>query len=436
MPTWKFFIETHGCKVNQNESQLLREAWKQLGGVETDHPELADYILINSCAITSSAERDSRNAVYRFKRKCPQAKTILTGCAAQLFSNFEPRKNDYWAKPDLLITQRDKALLLDGPQKKNHITKKASMSVPVASFARSRPIIKIQDGCSAFCSYCIVPYTRGKPASRPARSILAECRSLLESGFCELVISGINLSLYHDPGLGDFWELLKWLDNNLQAEFHPAARIRISSLWPAQLSQKGIHALTDMKMACPHIHISLQHASPAILRAMGREHCHPDDIARSILELRRSWPRLGLGADIITGFPGETENDIAILKDFIQTIGLNYAHIFPFSIRPGTQAASMKPQIPKQVKRDRARQLRLLVEKQQNKFLLAQTELSYFNVALDQSGGKFCKGVNEFYASCQFIKPVSQKTGLVRAKALSIANNMLLTEEAPTMTLT
>lgn len=425
---WTFYIETYGCRVNQNESQMLREAWARLGGIECSNPEQADYILINSCAITARAERDARNAVYRHKRMARQAKVMLTGCAAQLFTEFKPRKNAHWENADFCIPQSSKAQLLAGPAAWPNFKPLTPLFANITTFDRSRPIIKIQDGCSCKCSYCIVPSTRGMPVSRPASDILKECRGLLEAGFGELVISGINLNQYRDEKIGDFWALLQLLDREFASEFSRKARFRISSIWPGQLSPRGIEIYSNLEMVCPHLHLSLQHAAPDILESMGRSKYQPEKLLPTMQELRKEKPVFGLGADIIVGYPGESEADFNTLKSFLAELGLTYAHIFPFSARPGTKAAALPNQIAKKIKLARARELRSQIEKQKQQFLALQTQLPLLKVAPEHNKDGLHKGINEFYASCEFTTPVEEKN-LILAKPVKVVDSRLIVEK-------
>lgn len=435
MENWKFYIETYGCKVNQYESQQLREAWSRLGGVEIATPENADFICINSCAVTGRAERDSRNAIYRARRRNPAAKIILCGCAAQFFPQFRPRKNAIYACPDYCLPQSQKKLLLAGPFSDFSAIKENAISPQfIGNYGRARAVVKVQDGCSQNCAYCIVPKTRGKPRSRSAKDILAECRALLAAGFCELVISGINLRQYgvDQPGGGDFWTLLAFLDREL-AEYTGKARLRLSSIDPAELNEHGLATLQNSTLICPHMHLSLQHASPQVLKKMGRGHYRPGNILEATQELRKHWQIMGLGADILVGFPGETETDIEILLDFIGRAGLSYAHVFPYSRRPGTAAADFADQLTLGIKQERAARVRQEIDTLKKKFLCRQAELPRMSVVLDNPenhGSGVLRGINEYYAPCH-IRPdtVPENTrGLIDAVASGIVANSLEVE--------
>ncbi len=412
MSAWKFYLVTFGCKVNQYETQSLREAWLAQGGVECNAPALADVVCVNSCAITSKGERDARNAVFRLRREAPTARLILTGCAARLFADYKPRPGAIWAAPDLLVPQEEKSRLLNGPwtdldgdlngncesqapaelvatakPAADTTTGNAQTAFPpfqISAFKRARPVLKVQDGCAHRCTYCIVPSTRGKPRSRPVDEIVSEARRLLMAGHTEIMVSGINLGQYgRGANTGDFWSLLRTLDAALAPEFAGQARLRISSLEPGQLDQQGLDALMACRMLCPHLHISLQHGSQAVLKRMGRGHYTPAMLENAVNVLWAHWPVMGLGADIIAGFPGETEDDMRQLLELIERLPMSYAHVFPYSRRPGTAADRFDGQIAQSLKLERAARLREAVARKQQAFLAKQLTLPRMLVAAD-----------------------------------------------------
>lgn len=443
MSSWKFHIVTFGCKVNQYESQALREAWLKLGAEECACPTEADVICINSCAITSRGERDARNAVFRLRRDAPQARLILTGCATQLFAAFSPRPDAPYAQPDILVPQKDKSQLLHSPwyePETNRATDRTWPPFEISRFHRARPILKIQDGCAHRCTYCIVPLTRGRPRSRHPREIADEARRLLDAGFAEIMISGINLRQYgrDEPAFGDFWDLLAFLDTELAPDFAGCARLRISSLEPSQLDARGLDILLACRMVCPHLHISLQHASSRVLKRMGRGHYSAAMLEEAVTLLGRHWPQMGLGADILTGFPGESEEDVDILLDLIHRLPMTYAHVFPYSCRPGTAASTFDGQIPRSLKLERASRIRAAVAERQSIFWRQQTSLPEMIVVadlhqddpppLDEDNQKArYKGVNQYYVPCYFDAPAGQSlSGLLRVKPLGLARDGLM----------
>ncbi|MBO4300160.1 MAG: MiaB/RimO family radical SAM methylthiotransferase [Desulfovibrio sp.] len=449
MSGWKFFLVTFGCKVNQYETQALREAWSALGGEECARSSEADVILINSCTITARGERDARNAVYRLRREAPDARLILTGCSAKLFADHAPTGKTVRAKPDLLIPQKEKYRLLQGPwpEKTGDLppTRLSPGNFPpfsISRYRRSRPVLKVQEGCNHRCTYCIVPQTRGRSHSRPAGDILKEARRLLLAGYPELVISGINLGQYgRDTGDGDFWTLLATLDAALAPDFQGRARLRISSLEPGLLNQRGIDTLMACRMLCPHLHISLQHASQDILKRMGRGHYTPAQLETALEKLSAHWPVMGLGADLITGFPGETEEDLSLLAELVERLPMTYAHVFPYSRRPGTPAAGFDGQIPQPVKAERAARLRAIVAKKKILFLQAQATLPRMLMAVDRlnDAAYTLKGVNEYYATCR-LRPapgiaaqiLAQQQGLLTVRPVSADAQGLVVETSHT----
>lgn len=445
MKAWKFFIETFGCKTNQYESQAIREAWSALGGEECDAPAPADVICINSCAITASGERDARNAVFRHRRNAPCAKIILTGCSARLFENFQPRPGASWARPDLIVVQQDKEHLLAGPfslydgERRHAHTKKPSAgscfpAFRISTFRRARPVVKVQDGCSQCCAYCIVPASRGAPRSRPPKDVLDEIERLALAGYPEIVVSGINLRQYGQdrPEYGDFWALLAFIDRKMRLGMMQPPRLRISSLDPAQLDGRGIACLSDAGLVCPHIHLSLQHASQPVLLRMGRDHYNTEDIRHALQKLAGKWPVMGLGADLLVGFPGESEEDFEALLDFIRSIPLSYAHVFPFSARPGTPAASMDGQLPKKLRQERAAKLRQVACAAKSAFIASYSRGDLVRIAPDGGMGKngLASGIDQYYTRCRFPWPCESgpPRSLISARVREVLADGLLVD--------
>lgn len=451
MDNWKFHLLTFGCKVNQYESQSLREAWQRQGGVECDDPAGADVICVNSCAITAKGERDARAALLRLRRLAPQARLVLTGCAAQLPGVLTPprRRNAGQALPsaDLVVPQADKARLLEADWRQAasappHAAGQDGAFPPFAidGFRRARPVLKVQDGCEHRCTYCIVPLTRGQCRSRAPQEAISEARRLLRAGYAEIMLSGINLRQYgrDRPEYGDFWQLLTRLDQALAPEFAGRARLRISSLEPGQLDARGVDSLLACRLVCPHLHISLQHASREVLRRMGRGHYRAEALREAVRALRGQWPVMGLGADIILGFPGETDEDVACLLDFVAATPFSYAHVFPYSPRPGTAAARFAGQIDPQVKQDRARRVREAVARRREAFLRAQCDLPVMRLAAEAAGGRHdrqdgtgadVRGVNEYYVPCRLREADGGPlAGLVPVRPLELTADGLLVE--------
>ncbi len=441
--SWTFSITTLGCKVNQYESQAIAEAWQDLGGAEVTQDQKADITLINSCAITAKGERDTRSALYSTARNNPKSLCILTGCAATLVAKtLTPEENYY----HILIPPRAKALLMQGPWQwkgeiypyifeNKDVSPFGEQGFAIKSFRRTRPIIKVQDGCSHRCTYCIVPLVRGPSVSRTSSEILAEAQRLLDAGFCEILLSGINLHQYGRDASPrtDFWDLVQTLDAKLAPAWKGKARFRISSLEPSQITTKGLDTLQNSQLFCPHLHLSLQHGSEKILKAMGRGHYKINHLESAIQELRKTWPHLGLGADILMGFPSEDDDDVKVTLELIKRLGLSYAHVFPYSKRPGTAAECFDKQVQNDIKLERAAKVRELVQEQKITFLHSLLSAQQLNIVIDNpqksshDGAKILKAVDEHYAPCRVqISDDAPTSGLVPAKPVKVENDAIV----------
>lgn len=457
-----FYIATLGCKVNQYESQAIREAWIAAGLGETREPESARLILVNSCAVTAKAVADVRHAIRRLHRAAPDASIIVTGCAAALqsdtfsalpgVSHVVPQGNKADVKrlaPELakMLAKRQGRPesphpTLSGvhgeiwgttPQQKSPSSPYPYPDFAVSGYERSRAVLKIQDGCSHGCAYCIVPLTRGAARSRPFAESLAEARRLLEAGFAEIVISGVNLRQYRQEG-GDFWDFLSGLDAALAPEWGGRARFRLSSLEPGQLGAKALETLARCRMVAPQLHLSLQSGSAAVLRCMGRGQYDLESLPAFLTQLKTIWPLFGLGADLLTGFPGESDAEFIEGMWFVERLGLTYAHVFPYSKRPGTRAAVMPAQVPHEVKKERAAKLRATACRGKQDFLLRLTTLPELSVALENRDGegRGARGVCEYYVDCRLSASLREGSrGLTRVRPQGTDGEMLLVAELP-----
>ena len=457
----RFYLATLGCKVNQYESHALREAWLRRGWEEAGKPDQADMILVNSCAVTARAVADVRNTVRRLHRAAPGASIVVTGCAAEVLAGElsdlpgvaavigQSRKEELIeAAWESLLPMADSGEEL--PRPASVCAVKAPKSGPeqqvktgetspfpafaVSGYDRSRAVLKVQDGCSHRCTYCIVPLTRGKARSRAVEDSLNEAKRLLKAGFREIVISGVNLRQYGREaaeGRGskrgtrsgyDFWDLLAQLDRELSPEWAGRARFRISSLEPGQLGQKALDVLGTSRMAAPHLHLSLQSGSPSVLRRMGRGHYDPAAMPDFFARLRTLWPVFGLGADILTGFPGESEDEFLEGLALCRELPLTYAHVFPYSRRPGTVAATMEGQLSADVKKERAAVLRVMVEQKKQTFVRSLLTAPAMWVVFEgrrregeeasgyAADSAVSSGVNEYYVDCRLAEGSESKS--------------------------
>lgn len=395
----KFWLTTLGCKINQYESESIRQRWLQMGYEQAASDDEAQEVVINSCAVTASALRDLRQTVRSLNRRNPSAKIIITGCAAQVFAE------DLAELPGVseVIPQERKSDLLRLEDRQSDRT--VFQPFEIKDYQRARAVVKVQDGCSHRCTYCIVPITRGPSVSRDPADVLNEIKRLLDAGFREMVISGINLSHYgREFGDSfDFWDLMERIEREFGSDWGGRARLRISSLEPGQLKERALEIVSSSSLICPQLHLSLQSGDLAVLKRMGRGHYRPEDVIVFLEQLHGIWPVFGLGADILTGFPGETEEEFLNTLEFCRKLPLSYAHVFPYSIRPGTVAAGMKGQLDGALKKERGRILRGLVEEKKQDFLKKIAAMETLKVLFQSRN----KGICEFYSTCELAEPFS-----------------------------
>ncbi|MFP4168332.1 MAG: MiaB/RimO family radical SAM methylthiotransferase [Desulfonatronovibrionaceae bacterium] len=380
-----FFPITLGCKINQYETQALIETWETAGLKCRQSAKEADIVLVNSCAVTARAVRDTRKAIRKAAAENPMAGIIVTGCAARAFGP------EFSAMPEVsrVVSQEKKYSLSPGKEKDN-------LDLEISGFFRARAPVRVQDGCSHCCTYCIVPRTRGRARSRPLEKVLPEVNRILSAGIREISLCGTNLRQYGrdlDPKL-DFWDLVRSLRDALHTEWSGRARFRLSSLEPSELTAKGLKTLDRCSdMLCPHLHISLQSASPAVLKDMGRGHYHPEQLAEFCRSLKNVWPVFALGADLLLGFPGEEHRLFCETRDFVDKIPFTYAHIFPFSPRPGTPAAGFSSRVDPEETRARCQELQELIKKKKLSFQRGLLHLPRVHPVLETRDA----GTNEFF---------------------------------------
>lgn len=347
----KAVVFTLGCKVNECESDSILQALFEKGYDISDKLEFADIYIINTCAITSEAEKKSRQAVSRVLKLNPNAKVIVTGCAAEKnLKNFDGKKNV------TLLTGtfgKDKiSEMLD--EYGTHVFPQTTEYEEMCSVKslRSRAYVKVQDGCNNFCSYCIVPYLRGRSRSRNPENVIKEISSIKPK---EAVINGINLSAYNYNGVT--------LTGLMMALKDQDTRIRLGSLEVGVIDRDFLTAVKELKDFAPHFHLSLQSGSNAVLKSMNR-HYTADEYAQKVDLIREFFPDAGITTDIIVGFPTETEENFIETLNFVDRIKFSDIHPFIFSPRSGTVAYKMKD-LPPEIKK--ARLDKLMVKKQECK---------------------------------------------------------------------
>lgn len=417
--TKKISTITLGCKINQYETQSLIEARELDGWVYQNEPADCQAIIINSCAVTARAVRDTRKAARQAAAANPEAEIIVTGCAVQAF------EAEFSSMPEVsrAVLQKDKFTL--SRENKN-------LDLRISDYFRARAPVRVQDGCSHRCTYCIVPLTRGKPISRSPEDCLQEIVRLFSAGIREISLCGINLSQYGrdlDPEI-DFWELVNFLRDRVQKEWSGRARFRLSSLEPSELTPRALDTIKRCSdMLCPHLHISLQSGSPRILRKMNRGQYHPDQLFDFIRGLKAIWPVFGLGADILLGFPGEDRELYAQTRSVVDRLPLTYAHIFPFSPRPGTPAAKFSGQVDPGETKKRCRELKQITEEKKKAFHLRLLELPAVHPVLETRQS----GMNEYFVPTELKNPLPSDwiRRIIPARTLDVKENKLTAEYKP-----
>jgi threonylcarbamoyladenosine tRNA methylthiotransferase MtaB len=347
----KYYVHTTGCKANQWDSYVVSDDLKRAGLSNSSLKE-ADIIVINACTLTGGAERDIRRFISRARRENVGARVILTGCHGQVYP-----ERAFGA--DLVLGQKEKFHIAGflgesgvfRSEKETFSLEEVHIdSLPVG---KTRFFLKIQDGCHNFCSYCIVPYARGNPRSRPVGEIMEIMKNLKEKGVKEVVLTGIEISAYRNPLTNmDLRALLKAL---IVAETPP--RIRMSSVDPLFIDDEFMEIMAGSEKIMKSLHIPLQSGSDDILDGMGRHYTR--EYMRDLIErLTTRIPHIGIGLDVIMGFPGEDEGRFMETVKFLESVDIYYLHVFPFSARIGTRAAGMEDKVPETEKKERVRLLR------------------------------------------------------------------------------
>lgn len=387
MKKTNFYIETLGCKVNQYESDGIAADLEARGMVRSGTREGSDLCIINTCAVTSKAGMQSRQAIRKLIRENPDAKIVVTGCHAQT----DPDQIREIRDVDHIVCHKDKGKIARAIAKDCSASDcstpdcKECGNAPAFSFKKpdhsghipflnfdkpvsgtmTRAYLKIQDGCNAFCSYCIVPYARGGSVSMPRAKVLDHIGGLAAKGFKEVIITGIHTGMY---GLDltpptSLADLIRDLDAQKQVE-----RVRISSIEPGELSQDLIDLARPGHILCDHFHIPLQSGDDDVLQRMKRPYSTAD-FASVIHNIHATLPHAGIGLDVLIGFPGETDAQFENTYELVKRLPVSYLHVFPFSPRKGTPAFHFNPKVPSDIIKERCARMRSLDREKRNAFI-------------------------------------------------------------------
>ncbi len=353
----KFSIVTFGCKVNSYESEFMKQQLEDEGYIFIEDRNQADIVIVNTCSVTNMADNKCKKMIRSIKRDNPKAILMVCGCTAE---NHREELLDL--DIDILIGNHEKSQVISlidhfiksGEKYIKFYDSRSSVfeDMRIQDSSLTRAFVKIQDGCNNYCAYCIIPYVRGNIRSKDFTECVSEIKELVQKGHKEIVFTGINTGAYgKEKGVYDLTDLIREI-----SKIEDLKRIRVSSIEMTEITDKFIDELKNNPKLCGHLHISLQSGCDRILKLMNRKYT-AQEYYDFILKIKEARPDINLTTDVIVGFPGETEEDFQECVDFCKKIGFSKIHVFPFSVREGTKAASMKEQVPNDIKKDRARRL-------------------------------------------------------------------------------
>ena len=397
----KVAFYTLGCKVNQYETEAMLELFEKEGYEKAETEDYADVYVINTCTVTHMSDRKSRQYIRRMKKKNPDAIIAVVGC----YSQVSPEEILSIDEVNLVMGTNDRKKIVEEVKKIDASRKVSTVDdiMKVKAFeeieinktnGKTRAFMKIQDGCDRYCSYCIIPYARGRVRSRDLESIVKEVENLASNGYKEVVLTGIHVASYgKDIKDSD----IKLLDVIKQInDIEGIERIRLSSVEPILFTDEFVEAVSTMYKVCPHYHLSLQSGCDETLKRMKRRYT-TEEYKAIVDRLRAAIPNVSITTDVIVGFPGETNEEFDKTYEFLKDIELTHMHVFKYSPRKGTPAATMENQVDPSTKHDRSEKLLQLNEENFNKFGQKMLDKE-FNVLFEQKvGDNKYEGLTENY---------------------------------------
>ncbi|MFC4356097.1 tRNA (N(6)-L-threonylcarbamoyladenosine(37)-C(2))-methylthiotransferase MtaB [Chryseomicrobium palamuruense] len=354
-------FHTLGCKVNHYETEAIWQLFKEQNYERTDFEKRADVYVVNTCTVTNTGDKKSRQVIRRAIRQNPDAVICVTGCYAQT----SPAEIMAIPGVDIVVGTQDRRKMLDYIEQYkverqpinavgNIMKNRVYEELDVPNFTdRTRASLKIQEGCNNFCTFCIIPWARGLMRSRDPQEVVRQAKQLVDAGYKEIVLTGIHTGGYGED-LKDY--NLAQLLRDLEAEVHGLKRLRISSIEASQLTDEVIEVLKNSSIVVRHLHIPIQSGSDTVLKRMRRKYTMAF-FADRLVQLRKALPDLAITSDVIVGFPGETEEEFMETYEFIRTHRFSELHVFPYSKRTGTPAARMDDQVDEEVKNERVHRL-------------------------------------------------------------------------------
>ncbi len=431
-------LETLGCKVNQYESSCLLQGLLEAGCTQVSFRQTADIYIVHSCAVTARAALQTRQLLRRARRLNPDALVIVAGCDAQI-------------EPERIVRERLATHILGSDEKfdlvrwietpgsfekpctavfdSGSLSRFNGQAVSRMHTGRTRAFLKIQDGCNAFCSYCIVPYTRGRSRSLPSRNVVSRMGRFVGEGYHEVVITGIHLGQWGrdlEPR-EELWRLLTSC-----AEDPAPHRLRLSSLEPLEWNRQLIETLSSLPCICPHFHVPLQSGDDQVLRRMNRPY-GARRYEEVILELRRLFPDAALGADVLVGFPGETEDQFLNTFRLVERLPLTYLHVFPFSPRPGTPASELPDRLGEEEMKRRTGLLQQLSISKKRQFRESFLGRTVEVLVESRTGSGLWQGTTPNYLRVLFPASAAASSGsLLNLRLTGLTETALIGEYPPT----
>lgn len=425
-----FKIFTFGCKVNQYESEYIRHLLLDAGYEYNEDESQCGIFIINSCTVTAVSDKKCRQLIHKLRRQNEKAIILLCGCMSQA----HPDKINDFSQCNIVIGNTDHTVI---PQYISEFIKNGKQIIDVnehdrekepfekckvSRFSeRTRAYIKIEDGCSRFCSYCIIPYARGRVRSKSIDDIKDEAKLIAESGYKEIVLTGINLSLYGTDINSNLCEAVEAV-----AMAEGIERIRLGSLEPEYLDENVLRRLSQIKEFCPQFHLSLQSGCDKTLKDMNRNYTSTE-YAVIVRNIRKFWVNPSITTDVMVGFAGETEEDFKSSLNFVTSIGFAKVHVFPYSKREGTKAWNMSGHLTNAVKTQRAALMGEAVEKSRKRFM--DTQLNTINKVLFETvSDKKYFGLTENYTPVSVVSEEDIRGEILDVKIIDIKGEMCIGE--------
>jgi len=403
----KVSVLTLGCRVNQSESNIIEGNLSERGWSVVGLSEHPDYCIVNTCSVTSKSDYQSRQLIRRAVRT--GAKVIVTGCYSQL----RPDEIKRIEGVNCIINNNDKLNIIN-------MLSNNTESMTFSHSSKSRPYIKVQDGCNFSCSYCVVPMARGRSRSLNTSKVLEQVKEIAASKFSEIVLTGIHLGSY-GYDLAPKTKLSELITTILKET--KIQRIRLSSIESKEVDNELVELLQDQRL-CRHIHLPLQSGNDTILKQMNRMYTS-EDFVRTIENIIQKVPDFAIGTDVIVGFPGESDKEFLDTKKMLEYLPLAYIHIFPFSPRPGTRAFKMAHQCSSSIKKERINELKSINSKKKMDYMISQLYKNLEVVIEEKGSDGISIGTSSNYLKVKMSSNGYPNKTLVRVKAAKIEGNLM-----------